>query len=1034
MPRKPRHQGKDQESHVPASTAAGVGSASTEADLRDAGAAAPRILVVERRKSKWRDADCFAAEAGNGAPAFIVDRPSSWSRMIAIGAVLAVLALLLVWRSGAQSMLTVHAEDGALFFGPHASERKVAIENVAPHLRGAPVQLVFDPAAQADALPHWGKELIVGADGSSKLVLRAPFDASDAMFDRLVHVLVGDTVTSQVSDPVRLVWLGDGAWRAGSIGIPGAGGRAVDPRGAEFAFELHVTDPFYVRAVEATIGDVGGAERRQAMLRDPASPAASVDGGAVRYTLALDGIDAADRMDVPVCVTVSDRAGNSASFDHLLRLDARLPAFSELRLEGGGAGPIAVVGSGIEPVLVARMNRACDLEWFAVDQAGQPLALAALATERDDESLRVKLGLPQTATAYRGTITVTAASAGHDSPAVSAARVVRGELEFRFQPTPLAIDWALAGGADEGESTRHTNCAELPLVVRPGAIGAAVVVVVTGPGGEARQRAVLDERAPRELTLSFDRDGRHHVEIRAHRALGSGAFAEGAEWRRELTVVRDTQAPRVDLVATRAMWCRADALASPWSFAIHDGGTAPQQSCDAVASWRLRGLRGVASDLEIASGDRAAGVGQTPVTWAQLGLDPAMLPDGRYSFELVARDRAGNVASPVRHDFEIANVGPELQWIGDWRLENGALPVVFQATDDNGVREVIGTLVLAGGSARRVVRLARSGHGDRRGGSRWRALVTVPHSWSGKQVELTCSATDQCGNSTTLSSPIRGRLPVRRAPATPVAAEASASPRVARPGTRRMRFVRGTAEYAFGGRAHAGERPTSNLAGITAVPDFYLDETEVTVAEFLAFVIAEDGYRRLRNWSAGVGRPNEERRLELHDRLTAEAASELPIRAVDWFEADAYARWVGKRLPTVLEWEYVVRGGPAYRSFSCASADLDVTLLNVRGQHDGPQPVDRGVDLTPVDAVGAGIRNLCSNVQEWTATAGRRGGRRFAAGASYRDTAYEYSKLIQLPPTRRLAYVGFRCASSSAPESKALSIPSNATLRSRNRK
>jgi iron(II)-dependent oxidoreductase len=86
---------------------------------------------------------------------------------------------------------------------------------------------------------------------------------------------------------------------------------------------------------------------------------------------------------------------------------------------------------------------------------------------------------------------------------------------------------------------------------------------------------------------------------------------------------------------------------------------------------------------------------------------------------------------------------------------------------------------------------------------------------------------------------------------------------------------------------------------------------------------------------------------------------------VNWHEADAYATWVGKRLPSLLELEYATRGGSAYRSWSGAATDLKLADQVHFGQRNaGPLPRESATgDVTP-----GGIRALSGNVREWTAT------------------------------------------------------------------
>lgn len=71
---------------------------------------------------------------------------------------------------------------------------------------------------------------------------------------------------------------------------------------------------------------------------------------------------------------------------------------------------------------------------------------------------------------------------------------------------------------------------------------------------------------------------------------------------------------------------------------------------------------------------------------------------------------------------------------------------------------------------------------------------------------------------------------------------------------------------------------------------YYIDKYEVTNEQYRNFV-NETGYPQPRCWNdARFNRPNQ------------------PVVGVTWEDAAAYARWVGKRLPTEAEWEKAARG------------------------------------------------------------------------------------------------------------------------------
>ena len=113
------------------------------------------------------------------------------------------------------------------------------------------------------------------------------------------------------------------------------------------------------------------------------------------------------------------------------------------------------------------------------------------------------------------------------------------------------------------------------------------------------------------------------------------------------------------------------------------------------------------------------------------------------------------------------------------------------------------------------------------------------------------------------------------------------------------------------------------------VPSFGLSSRLVTNAEFLAF-IEDGGYRRSELWlSLGWNTVNErgwnsplywERRDGKWFNMTLagmrEVIPEEPVCHVSLFEADAYARWSGARLPTEEEWETASSGLPLKGNFA----------------------------------------------------------------------------------------------------------------------
>ena len=129
-------------------------------------------------------------------------------------------------------------------------------------------------------------------------------------------------------------------------------------------------------------------------------------------------------------------------------------------------------------------------------------------------------------------------------------------------------------------------------------------------------------------------------------------------------------------------------------------------------------------------------------------------------------------------------------------------------------------------------------------------------------------------------------------------------------------FTLGASDEIF---AYDNERPAYELE----LPAFEIAASPVTNSDYAAF-IEDGGYTRRELWTKdgwawrereGVKRPlywTGDGRVRSFDRVER-LDPELPVMHVSWFEADAYARWAGKRLPTEAEWEKAAKPQGAER-------------------------------------------------------------------------------------------------------------------------
>jgi len=110
------------------------------------------------------------------------------------------------------------------------------------------------------------------------------------------------------------------------------------------------------------------------------------------------------------------------------------------------------------------------------------------------------------------------------------------------------------------------------------------------------------------------------------------------------------------------------------------------------------------------------------------------------------------------------------------------------------------------------------------------------------------------------------------------------------------------------GAFNRGDNNTLNARPFSRVQvsNFFLDQYEVTNAEFLKFVEAR------REWQPGRIDPQYHDGNYLKHWVDGQPTAEdlnLPVTFVSWYAAEAYAAFQGKRLPTEAEWEKAAAGG-----------------------------------------------------------------------------------------------------------------------------
>jgi len=199
------------------------------------------------------------------------------------------------------------------------------------------------------------------------------------------------------------------------------------------------------------------------------------------------------------------------------------------------------------------------------------------------------------------------------------------------------------------------------------------------------------------------------------------------------------------------------------------------------------------------------------------------------------------------------------------------------------------------------------------------------------------------------------------------------------------------------------------------VEDFSIDRYEVTVAEYTAFLNdienPEEHYH-----------PNMSFRdcgIRAHDDgsySVVEGRGNYPVVYVNRSDAEAYAEWAGKRLPTEAEWEWVART-VGDRGASGEEPPLRPERVNFNYHYGGTVPVGS----MPAGATDRGVHHMLGNV--WEIVADDYGpypggkapfemgqGLSIHRGGSWASPPSMVHASVRKPDAQRSPYIGFRCA------------------------
>jgi serine/threonine protein kinase/formylglycine-generating enzyme required for sulfatase activity/cephalosporin-C deacetylase-like acetyl esterase len=189
--------------------------------------------------------------------------------------------------------------------------------------------------------------------------------------------------------------------------------------------------------------------------------------------------------------------------------------------------------------------------------------------------------------------------------------------------------------------------------------------------------------------------------------------------------------------------------------------------------------------------------------------------------------------------------------------------------------------------------------------------------------------------------------------------------------------------------------------------DYWMDRYEVTNKKYKEFVDA-GGYSKPEYWKQpfvenGRTLAWEQAMARFKDKAGRpgpamwelgnypEGQGDYPVTGVSWYEAAAYAEFVGKSLPTAHQWQKAT--GSWFASETVALSNFGDHGLAPVGSHQGIGPY--------------GTYDMAGNAKEWCWNA--TGEKRFILGGAWNEPAYMYVDQDAQSPFDRLPTYGFRC-------------------------
>jgi serine/threonine protein kinase/formylglycine-generating enzyme required for sulfatase activity len=205
--------------------------------------------------------------------------------------------------------------------------------------------------------------------------------------------------------------------------------------------------------------------------------------------------------------------------------------------------------------------------------------------------------------------------------------------------------------------------------------------------------------------------------------------------------------------------------------------------------------------------------------------------------------------------------------------------------------------------------------------------------------------------------------------------------------------------------------------------DYYIDKYEVSNKDFKSFINA-GGYQKKEYWKFAFIK--EGKHLSWDDAIALFAdrtglqgprdwinqeypvgKDHYPVTNITWYEAEAYAEFANKKLPTIFQWEKAARNGE-YQIYDLVMPwGVKSPNENILQRANFQSNATVAVDSLEFGIGPYGGYNMAGNVTEWCLNETNNG--YIATGGSWQDPVYTFAYFGAFPSFYSSNTIGFRC-------------------------